>query len=38
MWLDLLIIEVNSGYFLDGRIVIKIEDMPNNNLAWIYIQ
>lgn len=38
MRLYLFIIKVNYGSFLDGRIVIKIKDMPNNSLAWIYIQ
>jgi hypothetical protein len=33
MQLDLFTIEINSNYFLDGRIVIKVEDKLDNSLA-----
>jgi hypothetical protein len=35
---NLLTINVNFGSFLDGKVIIKIEDMVNNNLARLYIQ
>ncbi len=34
MRLDLLTIEIYFSFFLDGRIIIKVEDI----LAWFYIQ
>jgi hypothetical protein len=35
---NLLTIKVNFGFFFDGKIVIKIEDRLNSNLARLYIQ
>jgi hypothetical protein len=31
--LDLLTIDINFGFLLDGRILIKVEAMPKNILA-----
>lgn len=31
MWPNLFKIEVNFGYFMDGRIIIKVEDMSDNS-------
>jgi len=33
MQLNLFIIEINSRFFLDGKIIIKIKDMLNNNFT-----
>jgi hypothetical protein len=33
MQLDLLAIEINYGYFLNGRIIIKVENKPHNILT-----